>query len=132
MDMWQEMMSYMIELEIKHLSNPNAFEEELTNIKEEMKKTKKKQMKEDLENKLLLLQHHLTRFDQLSNSSISPVAAAPAPAPEEKKKTNQTQKICPPGKQINPNSGRCIKIKTQKVCPPGKKLNPKTRRCIKD
>ena len=64
-------------------------------------------------------------------------------------------KTCPPGKEINPETGRCIKIKTQKVrlkkekveiklepglepvkqvskiCPPGKEINPKTGRCIK-
>ena len=43
----------------------------------------------------------------------------------------KTQKVCPPGKEINPLTGRCIKTKTQKVCPPGKKINPITGRCIK-
>jgi hypothetical protein len=61
-------------------------------------------------------------------------------------------KSCPPGKEINPKTGRCIKTKTQKVkkiktpkvklekvkkiktlksCPEGKEINPKTGRCIK-
>jgi hypothetical protein len=74
-------------------------------------------------------------------------------------------KSCPPGKEINPRTGRCIKTKTQKVkkvkipkmktskqkvviklepepvkelvkqvaksCPPGKEINPKTGRCVK-
>ena len=61
-------------------------------------------------------------------------------------------KECPPGKEINPKTGRCIKIKTKtqknrkmkipkkimekleqrpKTCPPGKEINPKTGRCIK-
>jgi nucleoid DNA-binding protein len=75
-------------------------------------------------------------------------------------------KSCPPGKEINPKTGRCVKIKTQKVkkvksgkiktpkvviklepeiklepvkeleqrakiCPEGKEINPKTGRCIK-
>ena len=77
-------------------------------------------------------------------------------------------KTCPPGKEINPKTGRCVKIKTQKVkrvktpkqkteiklmpqpllepllepvlqpeiklsksCPPGKEINPKTGRCVK-
>jgi len=57
--------------------------------------------------------------------------------------------ICPEGKELNPKTGRCIKIKTQKktdttnkkktstlkaqtkACPEGKELNPKTGRCIK-
>lgn len=44
---------------------------------------------------------------------------------------------CPPGKEINPKTGRCIKIKQNKTaknreepCPEGKERNPKTRRCI--
>lgn len=41
-------------------------------------------------------------------------------------------KECPPGKMINPNTGRCIKVKPEKICPPGKVLNPITRRCNKD
>jgi hypothetical protein len=56
-------------------------------------------------------------------------------------------KSCPQGKEINPKTGRCVKIKTQKVkiskkkmeeleqkhktCPQGKKINPKTGRCVK-
>ena len=71
---------------------------------------------------------------------------------------NPVAKACPPGKEINPKTGRCIKIKTQKTkkirlekvrkakiskkkmekleqipktCPPGKELNLKTGRCIK-
>ena len=58
--------------------------------------------------------------------------------------------VCPEGKEINPKTGRCIKIKTLKktdapktktlktpdvskitVCPEGKEINPKTGRCIK-
>ena len=42
---------------------------------------------------------------------------------------------CPPGKEINPKTGRCIKSKPVKdlagPCPPGKERNLKTGRCIK-
>lgn len=42
---------------------------------------------------------------------------------------------CPPGKEINPKTGRCIKSKPVKdlagPCPPGKERNPATGRCIK-
>ena len=43
---------------------------------------------------------------------------------------------CPPGKEVNPKTGRCIKMKlrsgtVKKECPPGKVVNPKTGRCIK-
>ena len=48
------------------------------------------------------------------------------------------EKECPPGKVLNPKSGRCITEKPskptepskEKECPPGKVLNPKTGRCI--
>jgi hypothetical protein len=47
-------------------------------------------------------------------------------------------KPCPEGKEINPKTGRCIKIKqnktvkmkTEEPCASGKERNPKTRRCV--
>ena len=59
-----------------------------------------------------------------------------------------TSPSCPDGKEINPNTGRCVfnckngyvrdkkfnctrKKKTNSECPEGKVLNPKTNRCIK-
>ena len=36
---------------------------------------------------------------------------------------------CPPGKERNPKTGRCVKIKTYPPCPPGKERNPITKRC---
>lgn len=50
------------------------------------------------------------------------------------------KKPCPPGKERNPDTGRCRKIKTAKApkgskqkkpCPPGKERNPETGRCRK-
>jgi hypothetical protein len=68
------------------------------------------------------------------------------PTPTQKQELQQkeptpTQK-CPEGKEINPLTGRCIKIKTLKTvvktnktatqkCPEGKEINPLTGRCIK-
>ena len=55
-------------------------------------------------------------------------------------------KPCPEGKELNPKTGRCVKIKTKKVrlekvkkkieplekrCPEGKEMNLKTGRCVK-
>jgi len=37
---------------------------------------------------------------------------------------------CPPGKERNPKTGRCVKIKMVPPCPPGKERNPKTGRCV--
>jgi len=47
---------------------------------------------------------------------------------------NMMYKPCPPGKKINPLTGRCIKVnvvKKIKTCPSGKMINPLTGRCIK-
>ena len=62
----------------------------------------------------------------------------------EKFSTTKPGKICPPGKELNPETNRCRKIQLKKKpktiknkeglkkeCPPGKELNPKTGRCIK-
>lgn len=48
-----------------------------------------------------------------------------------KKSQPGPQKVCPPGKILNPVTNRCIKIKVDKICPPGKVLNPVTKRCNK-
>ena len=58
------------------------------------------------------------------------------PAKKDKKPVTANTKKCPPGKVVNPKTGRCIKMKlrsgtVKKECPPGKVVNPKTGRCIK-
>lgn len=52
-----------------------------------------------------------------------------------KDKAASKKKECPPGKVMNPKTGRCVKDKAaseKKECPPGKVVNPKTGRCVKD
>lgn len=61
---------------------------------------------------------------------------------KSRKKTRKNQSVskkkhepCPPGKERNPKTGRCINVKKRvnimdKPCPPGKVRNPKTKRCI--
>lgn len=43
----------------------------------------------------------------------------------------QEFQTCPEGKEINPETGNCVKIEdsTETVCPEGKYLNPETGRC---
>ena len=67
----------------------------------------------------------------VKNLITFPIVFVKKHPPVKTKGRAKTQKVCPPGKEINPKTGRCIKIKTQKVCPPGKEINPKTGRCIK-
>tara|TARA_A200000113_G_scaffold33032_1_gene27302 strand:- start:12 stop:956 length:945 start_codon:yes stop_codon:yes gene_type:complete len=111
----------------------------------------------------LMIQSRDKRIKELeSKSSPKPVSSVDKPS-VEKTTTEKPQKECPPGKILNPKTGRCInkpKEKTQKrrgrpkkfdkpeekeepkptdkptteksekECPPGKILNPKTGRCI--
>jgi len=65
------------------------------------------------------------------------------PVKQNEPAKEKPKKECPPGKIINPKTGRCInkpkdktkkkpqKDKSKKECPPGKIINPKTGRCIK-
>ena len=76
-----------------------------------------------------------------------------SPKPVVKSEVEKPKKECPPGKILNPKTGRCInkpkekthknrgrprkfdkteepKEKPKKECPPGKIVNPKTGRCI--
>jgi hypothetical protein len=96
-----------------------------------------------------------------SASSSTPIAPPIAPTKTRRRRnaslveTNLNLTACPPGKQRNPLTNRCINIKpsktqkasethnkpaksvkngkntkTLKPCPPGKKRNPLTNRCI--
>ena len=61
--------------------------------------------------------------------------ACPADKPDYNPKTKRCVKLCPPGKERDPASFKCIK-KTVKApvagCPPDKPdYNPKTKRCLK-
>jgi len=50
---------------------------------------------------------------------------------------NADPKPCPEGKEINPHTGRCVKIRktvkntSNEPCPEGKERNPDTGRCVK-
>jgi len=60
-----------------------------------------------------------------------PILTVKRHPPVKRTRQVKSQKVCPPGKEINPLTGRCVKIKSQKVCPPGKEFNPVTGRCVK-
>jgi hypothetical protein len=92
------------------------------------------------------------RFNVISDPSQSSILDSRSSSPEEKVepepvilepvKVEAVVKACPEGKELNPKTGRCVKVKTQKVkktkkvekqkaCPEGKEINPKTGRCVK-
>lgn len=69
---------------------------------------------------------------------VPPSPTKPSPikvkrVPSVKKVRGKKRTSCPPGKVLNPATGRCVKEKPEKVkeCPPGKVKNPLTGRCIK-
>ena len=89
--------------------------------------------------------------EDISDSVESMIKKADSAKALPDKVNKKPKKECPPGKIINPKTGRCInkpKEKTQKKrgrpkksdkpvtqkpkkeCPPGKIINPKTGRCI--
>ena len=96
-----------------------------------------------------MIQKRDERIKELGNKPSPKVLPEPVVKPEVEK----PEKVCPPGKIVNPKTGRCInkpKEKThknrgrprknvdkpeqtekpKKECPPGKIVNPKTGRCI--
>ena len=124
----------IIELEMKILNNPNfdrdreieALESSLPFGGYQVEKSK---------NQIFLYKN----LDKLTRGS--PLTSSP---PETV--VNSNPKICPPGKEINERTGRCVKIKTEKkkkeklasdktktmkICPPGKEINERTGRCVK-
>ena len=94
------------------------------------------------------------RIKELESKLKSSPKVSPEPVKQNEPSEDKPKKECPPGKILNPKTGRCInkpKEKTQKrrgrpkkniekpkeseekpkkECPPGKILNPKTGRCI--
>jgi len=136
-------LRYLIDLEISLSTDPSHLRSGLIKLKHKLNEFNgrlkinsndidlKKQI-EKLTNKKKIYEIY-EKFNVVSNPS----------------KTNSSrpklvlEKTCPEGKELNPISGRCIKIKTVKVkmvkekvkkektCPEGKVLNPNTGRCVK-
>jgi serine/threonine protein kinase len=65
---------------------------------------------------------------------LTKISPKVSPLKIKKKDSPQREKPCPPGKELNPATGRCRKIKVDakdKPCPPGKVRDPVTKRCRK-
>ena len=89
--------------------------------------------------------YHYPFLVQKSLPLVKPKTTAPK-VPKVPNVPKVVNKECPPGKIINPKSGRCIIDRTKvptvpkvpkvkvvnKECPPGKIINPKSGRCIID
>ena len=94
------------------------------------------------------------RIKELESKLKSSPKVSPEPVKQNEPSEEKPKKECPPGKIVNPKTGRCInkpkekthkkrgrpkknvekpkesEEKPKKECPPGKILNPKTGRCI--
>ena len=101
----------------------------------------------ELSNKVLSVIEHLTVNEIIQGNVISKKEANAIA-----EKTPPPLKVCPPGKELNPKTNKCVlnckagytrspatfrctkirkpKIQEPKVCPPGKELNPKTKKCV--
>lgn len=108
-------------------------------------------------NEIIILEkyrNHINDFNSPINTPLSSISKSSTPINIRKTRTikRKEEKICPPGKELNPKTNRCIKIKpvsvmkiikdkkkrleeelTKKIkeCPPGKELNLVTGRCNK-
>lgn len=110
-DHYYFMLQYIIELELKHSNNANAFEIEKEHIQQMIRKGKTKKEREIWENKWIILETHESRFEHLSLSkeSIKRKHHSKTQKAQKPAKATKTQKICPSGKVVNPLTGRCIK-----------------------
>ena len=100
-----------------------------------------------------MVQKRDKRIKELESKPSPKVSPKETPSGVEKSEVEKPKKECPPGKILNPKTGRCInkpkekthkkpgrprkfdkteepKEKPKKECPPGKIVNPKTGRCI--
>jgi len=150
-----------IEVELARNNNDinaiiNAYNDGIDNIKAQLKSNIPLNEKVALNNELQtieLAKQIITSKYNILFENITPLTITPKTITPKKNSSqiqNQPQikieKICPPGKVLNPKTNRCIKIKNkkqfssknktplqiEKICPPGKVLNPKTNRCIKN
>ena len=136
------------------------FEKNLTEIEEELKSECENSY--IIENNFIAIRDMIevlilkrdARIKELESKLKSSPKVSPEPVKQNEPSEDKPKKECPPGKILNPKTGRCInkpKEKTQKrrgrpkkfdkpeeqgepkpekECPPGKILNPKTGRCI--
>ena len=157
-------MKFIINIEMEMAYNPNRLDEKIKTLKKEMQIYEKygrfpqskngdvnddddddnKAIYKELEyNTLLAYKRNMDQFDSVNSESVnSELSIEPIP----KKPEILMEKGCPPGKELNPVTQRCIKIKAKtpkqekkilinelinlpKQCPPGKEWNPDTKRC---
>jgi hypothetical protein len=146
---FRKILKEIVLLEINLATNPLYVEQTLESLKKRLETLRKQTGNVVTLNKIEMLVGTQKIYEKYENFKISnPTETTSKNSPEGKEIPAQKveiAKVCPEGKEINPKTGRCIKIKTQKVrkitpkqkveiakvCPEGKEINPKTGRCIK-
>jgi len=164
----KEKMKTIINIEISLTINPNALDErimflhlkllDIRNQQNEQKIIVKEYFQTQLE--LLILKKYKNYIGDFNSPINTPSTLSFTQTNKKKNKKTKTikeekrreEKICPSGKELNPKTNRCVKIKSAsvmkiikeqkkkleeelskktKVCPPGKELNQDTGRCNK-
>ena len=148
-------MKMIINIEMALTTNPNAIDDRikfLQHTQKQIQKTSvvpvvsiKKYMHNQLEIELLKkYKKRVGKFNSQMNTPDTPII---------KNKKLKPEKVCPPGKELNIKTNRCIKVKPVKTvrqlvnerkdalqedlknkikeCPSDKELNPLSGRCIK-
>lgn len=144
-------MKFIINIEMEMSHNPNILDGQLKALKRLIKDDEKHGRflegndsdpdYKRLEYKTLLAyKRNMDKFDSVNSETDIQVVS--------NKSNRLIEKVCPPGKEINPVTKRCIKIKVKtpkqekkilinellhlpKECPPGKEWNADTKRCRK-
>jgi hypothetical protein len=149
-------MKFIINMEMEMAYNPNSLDEKIKALKKEIQIYEKygrfpqsnnddydddddKAIYKRLEyNTLLTYKTYMNQIDSVNSESAIQIVS--------NKPEILIEKGCPPGKEINPVTKRCIKIKAKtpkqekkilinelihlpKQCPPGKEWNHDTKRC---
>lgn len=142
-------MKFIINIEMEMSHNPNILDGQIKALKRLIKDDEKHgrflegndsdpDYKRLEYNTLLAYKRNMDKFDSVNSESDIQIVS--------NKSNRLIEKGCPPGKEINPVTKRCIKIKVKtpkqekkilinelihlpKECPPGKEWNPDTKRC---
>lgn len=156
----KDKLKIIISMETELTFNPNALDDKIKLLRIKIQKRELLNAREyfKINKELMTLEQYRNHINDIN----SPINTPSSSRPINVKKTRKTrkikeekrkeEKICPPGKELNHKTNRCVKIKSVSVmkiirdqkkklkeelskktkeCPPGKELNLVTGRCNK-
>jgi hypothetical protein len=157
----KDKLKIIINIEMQLAFYPNALNDRIKILQSKINKRQYLNSSEYVKtsNEIIILEkyrNHINDFNSPINTPSSSISKSSTPINVRKTRTikikRKEEKICPPGKELNPKTNRCIKIKPVSImkiirdkkkkleeelskkikeCPPGKELNIKTNRCNK-